>query len=130
MSATAIVIKLLLQDAAVAGLVGQAVFAGEAPQEQVPPYLTVRGISEGADYVISGPSGAFDARVEVASHGRTFASSDGLGETVKDALMSVVNLVDALGTATIWKTPSDVSDFSRDRTLYRRIQDYRVRWWK
>lgn len=138
MSATTLAIQLLLQDATVAGLVAGAVLPVEAPQDQALPYVVVRVLSEDAGYVIAGDTGAFDNRVEVACHGRTFAQSDAIGEAVKAALINNVNRAvsygdgsppDVIGIATTWKAPGDVSDFSRDRSVFRRIMDFRLRWW-
>lgn len=134
MSATGLVIQLLLQDAGVAALVGDAIFPVIAPQDQPAPWLTVRVLAEDAEYVLGGDTGGFDSRIEVSCHHRTFALVDALGEAVKGALTCNIErgIEDAngapLGTITTWKAGADISDVSDDRKIYRRLMDFRGRW--
>jgi hypothetical protein len=134
MSATGLVIQLLLQDSDVAALVDEAVFPIIAPTDVSLPYITVRVIAEDAEYVLGGDTGAFDARIEVACHHRNFAKVDALGEAVKGALIcnietEVKDAKDkALGTITTWKAGADISDVTEDRKIFRRLMDFRGRW--
>lgn len=139
MSAVALATQLLLQDSGVSSRVGDAVFPGEAPQDQALPYIVTRLVSESSNYVLTGTTGAFDARVEVSCHARSFGACDALGEAVKVALSDVLNQPvtygddsppDYMGTVTMWKTATDMSDVSPDRKVFRRVMDFRVRWWR
>lgn len=134
MSATGLIIQLLVQDSAVAALVDAAIFPIIAPQDHPLPYLTVRVLAEDAEYVLAGDTGGFDSRIEVSCHHRTFALVDALGEAVKGALTCNIerDIEDAngdpLGTITTWKTGADIADVSDDRKIFRRLMDFRGRW--
>lgn len=141
MSATAIVVRLLLDDSAVTA----GVHAIVIPQEATMPAITVNLVSEQQDHVIEGAQPVFDSRVSVACHAETVDGVIHLGEAVKKALEGTILWeVDPpvshhmpagvpapttwYGSATICKAGSDVTDWNEDRTVFRRILDWRVRW--
>ena len=132
MSATAIVIRLLLEDSAVTA----EPFPVVIPQTASLPCIVVNLVSEQQDHVIEGAQPVFDSRVSVACHGATPDEANDLGEAVKRCLEGVISWEvengdsppGIWGTATIWKAGSDMTDFNEQRTVFRRVIDWRVRW--
>jgi hypothetical protein len=130
MSALTIIVRLLKAELAT------PVHALAVPQTATLPCVVVNVIHEDQDFVLEGANPAFLARLSIACHGADAASMDALGEHVKTTLEAVINrtLVDSLGHAwagaKCWKEGTDVSDFSDDRTVFRRIMDWRIRWWR
>jgi hypothetical protein len=130
MSALSIVIQLLKTE------LPSPVYPLVVPQTAALPFVVVSVIHEAQDIVLEGANPAFVARLSIACHGADAAGMDAVGEQVKGILETVVNrtLIDTSGQptagATFWKEGSDISDFSEDRSVFRRIMDWRMRWWR
>lgn len=109
-----------------------------APQTMEQPFAVISLIHEAQDFVIEGANPAFTSRISVACHGPTPAAAEELAEEVKSILETILNhtLMDGSSPpipwagATFWKEGTDIHDFSDDRTVFRRIMDWRLRWWR
>lgn len=130
MSATRYMIQLL-DDAAL----GAGVYPLVAPQTATLPFLTLASIHEGQEFLLAGATSTFEGRMSIACHAASAAAVNALAEDVKLALQDVIHReitggspAGSLGTATIWKEGTDVSDYSDDRTVFRRTFDWRIRW--
>jgi hypothetical protein len=124
MSALSISCKLL-SDANL----GAAVYPIALPQIAGLPCVLVSVIHEDQDLVIGGAVGAFTARVSLACHAATPAGVDTLAEAIKASLENVLHhQLDDGSEVTFWKEGTDVPDYSDDRTVFRRIFDWRMRW--
>lgn len=136
MSALRITIAALLAAPGVSAAVGARVYPFIAPQGSAWPHIIVGLVSEDDEQMLSGAGLFFDARVEVACIATSATAADALGEAVKVALQDVTNQAFDDGelppgfsaVATILKDGADVSDYSDDLTVFRRIMDFRVRW--
>jgi hypothetical protein len=131
LSATRLIIDALLQDSAVALIVGIRVYPATALQGAALPYITVSLINEDVDYILAGATSGRESRLEVACHAWSFTAVDALAEAIIAALVGIVNQTvgpEDIGPATILKQGTDVADFSEDRRVYRRLMDFRVRW--
>lgn len=130
MSALSIAMRLLKAELTV------PVYPLVVPQTAALPCVVVTVVHEAQDFVLEGANPAFLARLSIACHAADAVGMDALGEQVKNALETVINraLGDASGLpadgATCWKEGTDVTDFSDDRTVFRRIMDWRMRWWR
>lgn len=124
MSALTITCKLL-RDASV----GAAIYPIVIPQTAVLPSVVVTLIHEEQEFVTAGATQAFTARLSTACLASDAAGMDLLAETVKSTLKSIVQHDLADDTrVTFWKEGTDVSDWTDDRSTYRRILDWRMRW--
>lgn len=137
MSALAIVTTLLRRDGPLAGHVADRVFPVVAPQGAARPYVIARTIAEDDEQILSGAARYYESRVEVQVIADSATTADAIGEVVKTALedvtaMTVLDDASPAGTiatsVTIVKAGADVSDHSADRTVFRRVLDFTVRW--
>ena len=136
MSALRIVTILLRTDAALAGIVGDRIYPVVAPQEAARPYIVASLIGEDDFHILTGSGGFWASRVEVQAIADSAAAVDALGETIKDVLGDVTarNVADGgsppdfTALANVLKQGSDVTDYSDDRTVFRRIIDFSVHW--
>ncbi len=106
-----------------------------APQTAELPFVVTTLVHEAQDFVIEGANHAFFARIQIAAHGDSPAKADELAEIVKEVLEITVNrTVSEAGIpwagATFWKEGTDLHDYSDDRSVFRRITDWRLRWWR
>src|SRR5690606_16975755 len=100
------------------------------------PAVVVTCVYEDQDIVLAGPRRGYMARIEVSCVGASVAEADELAEAVKDALeIANAEIMSDDSPASvearvnyIVKDGADVSDYSDDRTVFRRIADYRMRW--
>lgn len=134
MSATQIAIHLLLDDPSVVNLVGDRVFPVAAPQVENQPYIAVSLVWEEQESVLAAHRDTFISRVSFACVANSLALADTIGEAVKGAMTDVVNVAvlnatgESIGDATAWKDGTDMTDFTDDRSVFRRLLDFRLRW--
>jgi len=132
MSALAITREIL------AAPVSAPVYIVVAPQTVTMPFIVLSLVHEAQDHVLEGANPAFFSRVSVACHGNSPAEAEILAEEAKAALEVVINRqVMAGGSppspragATMWKEGTDVFDYDDAHTVFRRIMDWRLRWWR
>lgn len=109
-----------------------------APQTADLPFIVLTLIHESQDIVLDGANPGFFSRITVACHGSTPAAAEVIAEEVKGILEATVNLMLTDGSsppvqwagATFFKEGTDLHDYSDDRTVFRRIMDWRLRWWR
>ncbi|HEV7344556.1 MAG TPA: DUF3168 domain-containing protein [Devosia sp.] len=134
MSAIKLAIHLLLDDAGITGLVGTDVYPVAAPQEKGLPYIAVSLVWEEQETILAGHLDAYTSRVSFACVAASLSAADAIAEAIKDAMSGVVNtnVLDGQGqrmaTVTAWKEGTDMTDYTEDRTVFRRLLDYRMRW--
>lgn len=76
----------LAADATVAGLVGTAVYGGEAPQDATPPFVTLQLISAPRQYTLAGSNGHAQPRVQVDCWAASLLDAAALADAVTAAL--------------------------------------------
>lgn len=138
MSATQIVQRLLMADPGVAAYASDRVYPGRIPQEAEVPNIMVSLVSEEQDIDLSGHKDGYESRVTIACHAEHYAIADAMGEEVKACLAQAIHLPvygdesppNLIATVTAWKTTTDLIDHDDERTLFRRIMDFRIRWVK
>jgi hypothetical protein len=136
MSAQNIAIAALMTDEAVRAAVDRRIYAVEAPQRTVRPYLIVRLLSDSDQYILEGAGHWRISRVEVQCIADSATDADQLGEMVSAALGDLNNSVftypadspEMTFTATSEKAGGDYCDSSADRSVFRRISDFRINW--
>lgn len=135
MNAVTLVVRRLLADAGVAALVDTEVFPVLAPQGFAAPHIVVSLVHEDADVVLEGHRNGFFSRVSVQCKAADVSAAIDIGEAVKSALAIVNEPVYSgatppveIGTITCWKEGTDITDYGDDRSVFRRLLDYRVRW--
>jgi len=135
MNAVALMVRCLLNDMDVTDLVEAEVYPVAAPQGFTAPYIVVNVLHEDGDVTLNGHKAGFFARVSVHCIARNAPSAIHLGEAVKAALTLINEPVlsggtppEPIGTVTCWKEGTDVTDYTPDHTVFRRIIDFRVRW--
>tara|TARA_R110000868_G_scaffold27661_22_gene104682 strand:+ start:1878 stop:2288 length:411 start_codon:yes stop_codon:yes gene_type:complete len=134
MSVIQIAIRILLADVGVTSLVSANIYPLAAPQEAVRPYVATSLVFEDQDTVLQGHRDGFNSRVSFACVAASLQAADGIAEAIKAAMSKVVNVVvmdgdgEPLATATAFKEGTDFSDFTDDRTVFRRVLDYNLRW--
>jgi hypothetical protein len=114
------------------------VYAVIAPQTASLPFIILSRIHEDQDIVLNGANPAFFTRVSVACHGASAAQAEDLAEELKTVLEVVIDrsLDDGSSPPVPWagctafKEGTDVTDHDDDQTVFRRIMDWRLRWWR
>lgn len=118
--------------------VSASVYVVVAPQTTPLPFVVLSLIHEAQDFVIEGANPAFTSRISVACHGATPAGAEVLAEEVKATFETVINriMTDASSPpvpwagVTMWKEGTDLTNYADDLTVFRRIIDWRLRWWR
>jgi hypothetical protein len=136
MSALTTVIAILVEDDAIAAVVSNRIYPVVATQGAPRPHLVVSLVSEEDEQMLSGAGGYPESRVSVECIADTATAADALGEAVKGALGDVthrtVGEIDASPslavTATVYKAGADITDAADDRSVFRRVLDFMVRW--
>jgi hypothetical protein len=136
MSALTTAIALLVEDEAVAGLVADRIYPVVAMQGAPRPHLVVTLLSEEDAQMLDGAGGYPESRVSVECIADTATAADALGEAVKGALEDVTNQVvgeidsspSLAVVATVYKAGADITDAADDRSVFRRVLDFMVRW--
>jgi len=130
MSSTRALLQVLFD-----GDLDASVYPIVAPQNASLPFVIVACIWEAQDFALAGAADAFDARFSLACNARSAADADGLAEAIKRVLEGIRRReittgapAASLGVLTCWKEGTDTMDYSDDRTVFRRIMDWRVRW--
>lgn len=129
MSALAVAIQALLADPTVFGLVSGRVYPLVAPQGAAYPNLIVHMVFENEDMLLAGASEFAEARVSIECRAKDATTANTLAERVKDAFRGVQERSVSGCVASIRKEGTDVSDFSDDASVFRRILDFYV-WWR
>lgn len=129
MSGVQICSRLLDDSSAVAA----PVHIGLVTQPTVPPFICVSHVYEGQEVVLRGAAPKFETRVSVSIFTADAIECDRLAEAVKNTLGYVVHQRVGSGTTafrdvSILKTGGDIFDYNDERTAYRRVIDFMVRW--
>lgn len=135
MNAVALIVRCLLNDIGVTDLVEHEVYPIAAPQGFTAPHCVVTLLHEDADVTLNGHRAGFLARVSVQCMARNAPAAINIGEAVKAALTLINDPVYSaavppveVGTVTCWKEGTDITDYTADRSIFRRVLDFRVRW--
>ncbi len=134
MSATAIAVRLLLADEDLNLAVSGRVYPVTAPQAKTLPYVVASLVYEAQDRVLQGQRDGYSSRVSVHCVADKPEAADRLGELVKQALSCVIHQTvsdgasQPMAVATVLKDGTDLLDFNDDRTVFRRLLDYSIRW--
>jgi hypothetical protein len=136
MGALAIVIDALKSDAGVGTIVGDRIFAVVARQSSARPSIVATLLAENDAQLLAGAARYADARVEVQCIAASATDADRLGEAVKEALEDITKRTffdnasppAPWAAADITKEGADLIDASDDRSIFRRVMDFSVRW--
>lgn len=128
MSGTAIAIQALLADADVAGLVGARVYPTMVPSTATLPCVVVRLVAETDAELLAGAGRWPESRVQVESLASTATGADVLGEAIVAALGDLTHRSVGARVVTAWRAGSDFADHAADRSVFRRVTDYMLRW--
>jgi len=126
-SAVAMAVQALLDDAGVAALVATRIAPDPLPQTTTLPALSISLVDEVEERLLGGMSGYPLAVVHVSCLAATMTAALSLGETVKAAF---ANLQFAHGgkTADFRKQGPDFTDWSEDQKIFRRVIGFEIRW--
>lgn len=134
-SALDLLIRVLSDNSDVAAIVGTRIFGIVAPQTKAMPYIVCSLIYEDQDVTLEGHQDGYDSRVSVECVASSVTNAVELGETVKSALSIAHHPVlsddipaEELGRVTLFKEGTDVTDYTQDRSTFRRFVDFRMRW--
>lgn len=99
------------------------------PQAAVPPCLIVNVVSGQDEHMLTGAGKYYRHRVSVECLATTALGAEALGAAVMTALQDNANATigSFTGVATQF-ADSDRTDFSDDRSVYRRTVDFFIRW--
>jgi len=136
MTALQIIIDILLAYAPLNAAIGGRVYPVSAPQKATLPYIVVNRVSEDEGEILSGASGILEARMSVSVVASSAGDADLIGEVANKALRNVTGLQLSEGSppvaasVTVRRDGSDFTDHSDDRSVTRRVIDYRIegRW--
>lgn len=126
-SATKIVIQVLLGVPAVVALVGDRITNPPLPREFVLPAITVDLISDVEDYTLAGASGYPESRVSVVCIAENASIADDIAEAVRAGIKDFSGTVAGF-QAIIMKEGGDFYDYVENQPIHRRIVDFMVRW--
>ncbi|NBB47104.1 hypothetical protein GVN24_02320 [Rhizobium sp. CRIBSB] len=101
------------------------------PQTARLPCIVTSMISERQNSRLEDAAGQYEARVRVAVHHSSPAALMDLSEGIKELLIATIQTEVEGGGAlvNIFKDTTDITDFSEDRTTFRRLMDFKVQWW-
>nr|WP_276557545.1 DUF3168 domain-containing protein [Prosthecomicrobium hirschii] len=125
----AVAIQSLLADPTMTGLVASRVYPLVAPQKADYPNVIVHMIFENEDMLLAGASEFAEARVSIECRAKDATTANTLAERVKDAFRGIQERTVSGCIASIRKEGTDVSDFTDDASVFRRILDFYV-WWR
>lgn len=134
-SALDLVRLVLLADSDITAAV-EGVHLVEAPQKAPFPYLVLGHVSEGEwGRSLSEAVTQWETRVSVSVFATTGKAASDIAELVKNRFGDLLNhqVLDVstpAGWLDTWLEFSGVFDTSPDRSVFRRVQDFRVRWSK
>ncbi len=136
MTATTILIRLLVENSTVASIAGDRIFGVQRPQNSALPAIVVTPVYEDQDVALDGHREAYTSRMEVQCVGSSVVAADVLAEAVKGAL-AVANTellnddsppaVEALVQYVI-KNGAEVFDYTETPAVFRRLMDFNLRW--
>lgn len=113
---------------------GFTVYPIVIPQGGILPSVVTSIISEAPGTDLERAAGWYDARIRLACHASSAAGVNDLAERVKDALWGEqhrrIETDSAYFLVNFFKGITDLTDYSDDRTVFRRIMDYRAQWWR
>jgi hypothetical protein len=127
----------MLASPAITAVVGQQIWLSRAKQGAIQPYILIHKPGQVNEQLLSGDAGYPESRVSIECVGKSAAETENLGNTVFDVLKQVANAIVDDGQSptsvigrdvTITTSDFDVDDYSDDRSAYRRIIDFYVRW--
>ncbi|WP_275782432.1 hypothetical protein [Pararhizobium gei] len=101
------------------------------PESAGLPCIVTSMISERANSRLDDLAGQYEALVRIGCHAASPAAVMDLGEEVKTVLLQTVQAKLDNGNVLVncFKATTDITDFSDDRTVYRRLMDFTVQWW-
>jgi hypothetical protein len=131
LSALTIVNTTLLDAPGVTSLVGTKVYPVVSPAQTAPPVIVVNRVSGDDDAMLSGAMRYYRNRMQVDCIAVTAKSAEQIGEAVLDALNGVVKATIAgCMDVDILFASTDQTDFADDRSIFRRLLQFNVRWRK
>lgn len=136
MSALEITTAALVAAPAVAAIVGDgdspptlAIYPVAVPKAYSRPCLVVSLTAELDGQMISGAAGYVESRVQVQCLADDPTAANDLGEVAKFALGNIVKqTVGGVSHVDIYNAETDFTDISEDRSVYRRVLDFYLRW--
>lgn len=130
MSGVSIVITKLLADADVTAVTTKGgIYPEVVPQNGRIPCVITRLVGGADGLHLSGQNDYFVHRVSVECVASTATAASELGDKAYEALKNTMHeSVGGFSEATIVFADTDMFDYSDDRTSFRRVMHFRVRW--
>lgn len=129
MSALQIAVDLLKDSSEVIDIVTEnRVYPVVAPQNAAVPYVIVSLASGNDEQLLSGAARIYTSRIQVDCLAASAALSMTLGDAVGEALEDVVKAAISGFIADVMRDGVDFTDFSDDRTAFRRVIGFTVIW--
>lgn len=128
MSAVDITTKALLADGPVTAITSTRVNPGMFPQGGTYPAIAVHLIAEADEYLMAGAGQYYESRVSIECVATSYTVCATLATAVIAALQDQHLAALAGRTATFFKETTDVTDYTDETEVHRRIMDFRVRW--
>lgn len=127
MNAITIVVNKLKATSAVTSKVPQ-IFPIDWPQGAQPPVIVVNLVGDSEHQLLDGGSGYYESRVRVETMGAVATETSTANDAVRDALRSLVKATVGAAVDVDIAYLTGTSDKSDDRSTYRFISDFSVRW--
>lgn len=114
------------------------VIAADQGSDPANPFIVVSLVSERSNSRLDDAAGQYEALVSIACHAASPAALIDFSEEVKADLERItlgayddgkVPPTNAVGFS-FHKADADVTDYADDLSIYRRIMDFRVLWWR
>jgi hypothetical protein len=101
------------------------------PQTARLPCVVTSMVSERANTRLDDAFGQYEAICRVSCHGATPGAAVDLGEAIKTLLMQTTQASIDGGNvlSCCFKGTVDFTDYDDDRTVFRRVMDFRIQWW-
>lgn len=124
-----IVSALLNADTAVKAIVTNRNYPLELPERAAPPCNLLMLVGGRDDQLLSGAARYYEGRIRIESIAVDQTAAMNLGTAVRTALESIVKQTVAGATdVDVWFDNFDTADRADDRSTFRRIQDFGVRY--
>lgn len=136
MSALAIAVTRLMDIGAISAVVGSGIFPVATPQGQPAPYYLINLVDEPDEQMLAGAGGYYNSRIQIDCIGSSAAQANKMAELLKanfPCVKAAIQLDNESPPNTardvdISKADTDYTDAADDRSVFRRVLDFYIRW--
>lgn len=125
-----VIAALKTADYDVVDIVGEnGIHAIAAPQEAAKPYLVVNMVGEPDIEMVAGPARYYEGRIQIDCVAADRLVAVDLGQAVKNQIGGIVKAsIAGASDVDIYADGVDMTDVSDDRSSFRRVIGFYVRW--